>query len=161
MSAAGLGFTIGYNWLMWKSYYQPNLQLQEEQALKRPILILSVYPSTDFNMTVGFGNFIIKNTTYRLNPGSNVTFHIFLSNVGNSPTVATDLLFQYYTPNAGGESASVLNATILKPGDSHEWVLPFTVPSGLIRTSLTAQFAIVTTDGIVMKVVHYNIAPCC
>jgi hypothetical protein len=89
------------------------------------------------------------------------TFHVFLSNVGNSPTVASDLLFQYITPNIGGESAEVLNATILRPGDSHEWTLSFTLSSVRLRTNLTAQFAIVTTNGTVMKMIRYDIVPCC
>ncbi len=148
---------------MWNGYYQPTLRLLQEQATKKPILVLSVYPSSGFNMSESFSeNFTIRNVTLEFRPGESVTFHVFLSNIGSSPTVAEYLLFQwYFVPTQVGGRADILNATILKAGDSHEWTLPFTVPNTGKRTSLVAQFAVVTTDTIVKKMIWYDVVPCC
>ena len=116
---------------MWNAYYQPALQLLQQQAIKRPVLILIVYPYTSYEEIQGFsGNFIITNSTFELRPGQSILFHVFISNAGTSPTVATDLVFQYFVTFVGGESSLDLNATIIKPGDTREWVYPFTVHAG-------------------------------
>ena len=155
--------TVVFNMYMWNGYYQPTLRLLQEQATKKPILILSVYPSSGFSMSESFsGNFTINNSTFEFRPGQNVTFDIFLSNIGSSPTVAEYLLFQwYFVPTRGGGAATILNATILRPGDSHEWRLIFTIPKISKRSDLVVQFAVVTTDAIVKKIIWYDVVPCC
>jgi len=154
---------VASNLFMWYGYYEPAIRILQEQTAKKPILVLSVYPSSGFNMSEGFSeNFTINNTTLEFRPDERVTFHIFLSNVGSSPTVAEYLLFQYYFVNtAGGGRADTLNAIIIKPGDSREWTLAFVVPNASKRTNLIVQFAVVTTDAIVQKMIWYDVVPCC
>ena len=120
IAIAAIIATIGLNLFMWASYYQPAIQLLQAQAVKKPVLVLSVYPSNAFNMSGGFYTFTIVNTTYEFRPDEDVTFQVFLSNVGNSPTVAEYLLFQYHTILQAGGTWERLNATILERDQSHE-----------------------------------------
>lgn len=161
IAVAAIIATVGLNMFMWANYYQPAIQLLQAQAVKRPVLVLSVYPSNGFNMTEGFYTFTITNTTYEFRPSEPVTFQIFLSNVGNSPTVAEYLLFQYHTPMQASGTWERLNATIIGSGESREWFYPFEVPNSHAQTSLVVQFSIVTTDTIVRKIITYLIVPCC
>ena len=109
-------------------------------------------------MTVG-STISIINRTYTFRPGESTIFHIFLSNIGTSPTVAEFLLIGYTHPHGGGGYSFRLNAAILRAGDSHEWIEPFQVPIEKTKSDLVVQVGFVTTDGVITKTILYEITP--
>lgn len=42
--------TVTSNLFMWYGYYQPTIRLLEEQAAKKPVLVINVYPSTNLRL---------------------------------------------------------------------------------------------------------------
>ena len=160
ISLLALLLTLGFNLFMWTSYYQPALRLLQQQAEKKPVLLITVDPSSSFNVTGGFYGYTVSNTTYVLRSQEKMSFHIFLSNIGTSPTVAEFLLIAANLgESAAGGEGYPLNATILRPGDSHEWMIPFHVPDAKAKSNLSIQFAFVTTDGVITKTILYEVIP--
>jgi len=173
ISLVALVATIVFNCAMWYGYYSPTLELNQElaqivksQAEKKPILILTVYPSGAYSSFRvyhrGQGNFTftIEKTPLTFGPGSRETFHVFLSNVGTCPTVAQELFIVYDTGRTSGSFWRNLNSTILKPGDSIEWTWTFTVSTDIKEQAHgSIAFAVLTTDGTIGKIVEIIINP--
>jgi hypothetical protein len=168
ISVIALIVTLLSQGVMYYGYYTPTLEINRElaqivksQAEKKPILVLTIYPSSAYNLSeryLGQGNltFIIQNTTLVLSPSYQQIFHIFLSNVGTSPTVAQYLIITYSDGVNSGIQSRTLNATILKPGDSVEWTWAYILSpnmKGPVHGAIA--FSVMTTDGTISKVVPF------
>jgi len=144
-------------------------QLAISQAEKKPVLILTVYPSLapyNFSEQVGPKTTIrrVENLTLVFAPKEgeiwHETFHVFLSNVGTVPTVAQYLFADAIYGGCSQSSTRVLNSTILRPEQSAEWTVTFEMTYGCVKTSTqdvrgTMWFSVMTTDGTVTKVVEF------
>ncbi|MBZ5529649.1 MAG: hypothetical protein LAN71_17340 [Acidobacteriia bacterium] len=161
--------TVGANMWMWSNYYSPAIELLKFQAEKKPVLILTVYPSSvsfHYSVDVRTETTIVKmenaTLTYIVREGEvhRETFHIFLSNVGTAPTVAQFLETEAVYGKCSAERGIPLNSTILRPGASAEWIWTFVVEYDCVKgynedVRGTVWFSIMTTDGIVTKTLEF------
>lgn len=161
--------TVGANMWMWSNYYSPAIELLKSQAEKKPVLILTVYPSSvpfNYSVFVGAETTIVKmenvTPTYIVREGEvyRETFHIFLSNVGTAPTVAQFLQTEAVYGKCSMGQGIFLNSTILRPGTSAEWTWTFAVEYDCVKgynedVHGTIWFSIMTTDGIVTKTLEF------
>jgi len=164
-----VGVTVGFNWWMWSNYYSPTYELLKAQTEKKPVLILTVYPSSvvyRYSVIVSTETTIVKieNVTpyYSVREGEpyRETFHIFLSNVGTAPTVAQLLQIEAVYGKCTTERSIFLNSTILRPGTSAEWTWAFAFEYDCVKgynedVHGTMWFSIMTTDGIVTKTLEF------
>jgi len=161
--------TAGANIWMWGNYYSPAIELLKAQAEKKPVLILTVYPSSvsyHYSVAVSTETTIVKieNVTpyYIVREGETYreTFHIFLSNVGTAPTVAQLLQTEAVYGKCSMDHSIFLNSTILRPGTSAEWTWTFAFEYDCVKgynedVHGTMWFSIMTTDGIVTKTLEF------
>lgn len=161
---------------MWYGYYVPELehnrqleQLMISQVEKKPVLVLTVYPSSapyNFSIEVGPTTTIrkIENVSLIFAPRVNETFrdnfHIFLSNEGTAPTVLQYLFTDIVYGKCYESGTRTLNSTILRPGQSAEWIWTFVMGYECVRSLTqdvhgTMWFSIMTTDGIIDKTIEF------
>ena len=164
-----VGVTVGVNWWMWSNYYSPAIELLKSQAEKKPVLILTVYPSSvpyQYSVSVRTETTIVKfenaTPTYVVREGEayRETFHIFLSNVGTAPTVAQFMRTEAVYGKCSTTQDTFLNSTILRPGTSAEWTWTFAIKYDCVKgynedVHGTIWFSIMTTDGTVTKTLEF------